>query len=340
MRKSDVKSPKYALIQEMLETPGIIQEFDVKAVTPFTNAAKSAGRLFLTGEGSSRIFPAKNAIAKALQWGMHFPVFTEGGRQAQEYMLDDFAVFGASNSGKTREVAELMAKLKRKRHGALFGLTATANSLLEKHCRDTHVLSCGKEDAVAATKSVVEQALFYHTMVAGLAGRRTECRGLANVATAFRKAVEAKLPASVVKPAAKATRIYFAGRNNGVAEELTLKTNEITRKPSAFLEGTYGVHGIEEVMEKSEVVIWIDPFEKEIAKFRECLEKGVGVTLIAISQKKLPIPTIQVPACKNFEPYIQLAAGWNLLVEIGIANGIDLDHPVRARKVGNEAPGK
>jgi len=34
--------------------------------------------------------------------------------------------------------------------------------------------------------------------------------------------------------------------NNGVAEELALKTNEITRKKSAFLEGTFAVHGIEE----------------------------------------------------------------------------------------------
>jgi glucosamine--fructose-6-phosphate aminotransferase (isomerizing) len=29
---------------------------------------------------------------------------------------------------------------------------------------------------------------------------------------------------------ANAGTIYFAGRNDGVAEELTLKTNEITRK--------------------------------------------------------------------------------------------------------------
>ena len=36
----------------------------------------------------------------------------------------------------------------------------------------------------------------------------------------------------------RADIIYFAGRNNGVAEELTLKTNEITRKRSEFLEGT------------------------------------------------------------------------------------------------------
>ena len=37
--------------------------------------------------------------------------------------------------------------------------------------------------------------------------------------------------------------------------------------------------------------------------------------------------------------YVYLAAGWNLLVEIGITLGIDLDKPTRARKVGNEFEG-
>lgn len=221
---------------------------------------------------------------------MVVPVYTEGSRQAIDYLLEDSAVFGASNSGRTKELIELFTKLKKKRHSRLFGLTATAESMLESLSKDTHVLSCGAEDAVAATKSVVEQGLFYHAMVAGLAGRRTECRGLAAVSTAFRKALEVNIAPSIVKSVAKAKRIYFAGRNNGVAEELTLKTNEITRKPSGYLEGTYAVHGIEEVMEKDDVVIWIDPFEKEIAKFRECLEGGVGCTLIAISQKNKNYP--------------------------------------------------
>jgi glucosamine--fructose-6-phosphate aminotransferase (isomerizing) len=35
-------------------------------------------------------------------------------------------------------------------------------------------------------------------------------------------------------------------------------------------------------------------------------------------------------------PAVYLAAGWNLLVEIGLALQIDLDKPTRARKVGNE----
>jgi glucosamine--fructose-6-phosphate aminotransferase (isomerizing) len=150
------------------------------------------------------------------------------------------------------------------------------------------------------------------------------------------QALTLEIDASITEILRKASVIYFAGRNNGVAEELSLKTNEITRKKSAFLEGTFAVHGIEEVMDKSEVLIWIEPFPEEKEKFNECLVKGVGMNIIAISAKKTMFPTIIIPDGGQYAEYVQLAVGWNILVETGISLGIDLDKPTRARKVGNE----
>jgi len=115
-----------------------------------------------------------------------------------------------------------------------------------------------------------------------------------------------------------------------------LKTNEITRKKSDFLEGTYALHGIEEVMDKNEVLIWVDPFDVDQDKFLECLVKNVGIRIIAISSQKTMFPTIEIPQSDQYSEYLQLTAGWNILVETGVALGIDLDHPKRARKVGNE----
>ena len=45
--------------------------------------------------------------------------------------------------------------------------------------------------------------------------------------------------------------------------------------------------------------------------------------------------TVVIPEAGDFRSYVEMAAGWNLLVEIGISLGIDLDKPQRARKVGN-----
>ena len=79
-------------------------------------------------------------------------------------------------------------------------------------------------------------------------------KGLKDLAEQTEQALTIKIDTGITEIIRKASVIYFAGRNNGVAEELALKTNEITRKKSAFLEGTFAVHGIEEVMDKSEVL--------------------------------------------------------------------------------------
>ncbi|MBI5726180.1 MAG: sugar isomerase [Planctomycetes bacterium] len=338
----NLKSPKYSrysLVREMLQTQAVVAKFNPACVKAFVGPSRAAGRLMLTGEGSSRIFPAKHAIELAMRRAAKLQVFTEGGRQAAEYDLKNFAVYGASNSGKTREVLDLFGSLRKAGHRKLFGLTAIGGSPLTDVASRSHVLSCGKEQAVAATKSVVEQALFYHALLSAAAGKAIRSGDLKKLAAAIGKALTASISPAIVKAAAKATRIYWAGRNNGVAEELTLKTNEIARKPSGYLEGTYAVHGVEEVMNKTDLVIVIDPFRQELGKFEECLKKGVGLTLIAVAGRKAgPLPTIIVPkVAPEFAPYVQLAAGWNLLVEIGLANGINLDKAQRARKIGNEA---
>jgi glucosamine--fructose-6-phosphate aminotransferase (isomerizing) len=334
MNSEEKKYNKYALVREMMETPAIIRSFDPMAAAEFVDAVRTRKGLFLTGEGSSRIFPAKRAICSSLKKDFKLPVLTEGCTQAEEYNLNDYAVFAASNSGQTKEVIRLVSSLKEKRHNAVFGLTANMNTRLEEIATGTHVLKCGKEDAVAATKSVIEQGLFYDSLLRKLNGEKME--GLDALSEKTDQALTLKIDAGITDTIRNAKVIYFAGRNNGVAEELALKTNEITRKKSAFLEGTFAVHGIEEVMDKNEVLIWIEPFSSEQEKFNECLVKGVGINIIAVSTSKTMFPTIIIPDGGQYSEYVQLAAGWNILVETGISLGIDLDKPVRARKVGNE----
>jgi len=262
----NLKDPKYngfALVREMLETPSIVGGFDFQAAAEAGEAVRRTGKLFLTGEGSSRIFPAKNLIAQVLELGLPLAVATDGARQAHEYDLSRFAVFGASNSGKTKEVISLFTKLGEEGHPQRFALTAHRPCPLESVASRCYTLGCGPEQAVAATKSVVEQALFYCSLLGawgvthGLAAARQQAGQKA------REVLETELDRAIVEKVAAAPVIYFAGRNNGVAEELTLKTNEITHKKSDYLEGTYAVHGIEEVMTAQDVVLVFDPFPAE-----------------------------------------------------------------------------
>jgi len=321
---------EFYLIKEMLEVPELIRNFDAAKTQKLSDLIFKHKNLFLTGEGSSRLFPAKNFIDQKLKQNKDLVVYTQGSRQASEYDLLDFIVFGASNSGKTKEIISAFDKLKNKGHKNLLGLTATPNSPLENYCNETYVLNCGKENAVAATKSVVEQGLFYQSILQG-----TEWQNKNKCADLVEQTLTQNIDPQIIDTIANAETIYFAGRNNGVTEELALKTNEIVRKKSVYLDGTFVLHGIEEIMTEKDIVIIIEPFEEEMETYKKRLQDGVGLNVIAINSKDTIFPTIQIPELENFNSYIQLAAGWNVLVEVGLKLNINLDKPKRARKVGN-----
>ena len=335
MKLNEAKYAKYALCKEMLETVDVIRNFKTKDLSKAVASLNETKKLFMTGEGSSRIFPAKHTINLVQKNGFGITAYTEGSRQAAELKLNEFTVFGASNSGKTKEVISLF---KNKKATGKFALIAHEGTPLGAISDDEYVLNCGKEEAVAATKSVIEQALFYHQLMKTFLGATAEkCAAtMDELADKSKEVLEMVIDPELIAAIAKANVIYFAGRNVGVAEEAALKTNEITRKKSGYLEGTYAVHGIEEVMTENEVVILVDPYKEEEEKFNEVLVDGVGMTVIAISDHDTMFPTIKIPSMGCHDAYLQLQACWNVLVEVGIACDVDLDHPTRARKVGNE----
>ena len=332
---NDKKYSQYAIVREMMQTSDILRHFSLQGADKVIDSIKQKGKLFFTGEGSNRIFPAKNAMYCAKRAGYDLNMASEGGLQACCYDLSDFIVFGASNSGQTKEVIQLFEKLNKVNHKNLYALTANKNTKLETLAKQTFILNCEKEQAVAATKSVAEQALFYQSLLSAVQGIKFE-KNLSVLAEAFKTTLSISIDKKIINAIALAGTIYFAGRNDGVAEELTLKTNEITRKKSDFLEGTYAVHGVEEVMNANDVVILIDPFKSELEKIKQTLVDGVGLKVFAVSDEETIFPTIKIPDIGEYANYVYLAAGWNILVEVGIFLDVNLDKPQRARKVGNE----
>jgi glucosamine--fructose-6-phosphate aminotransferase (isomerizing) len=96
---------------------------------------------------------------------------------------------------------------------------------------------------------------------------------------------------------------------------------------------------VEEVMQPGDVVLWVDPYPDSEQKFQDVLVNGVGMSVIAIAARDTMFPTIRIPDAGDLSPFVQMAAGWNVLVEVGLALGVNLDKPARARKVGNEFTG-
>ena len=332
MNLSDNRYSRFYLIREMMGTVDTIRKFDPSCADAAADAAAACGHLLLTGEGSSRIMPAKNAIRKAMTWGVKEQIHTDGATQSAGYKLDDYAVVLSSNSGRTKETMKLATLLKSQGNERRFALTANEGTPLEETCNSAYVLKCGWENAVAATKSVVEQVLYEEAIVRKLAGKPMDISGLAEK---VETALTLPIPAEIVEWVKGARTICFAGMNDGVAEELTLKTNEITRRKSDFFEGTYALHGVEEVMQEGDIVFIVEPIESEYEKYKAVFERA-NVHLVAIAPKQTPFTTVIVPEAGEYQQYVDLCAGWNILVEVGVSSGINLDKPERARKVGNE----
>ena len=177
--------------------------------------------------------------------------------------------------------------------------------------------------------------MFCESIVWNVAGKDMKA-ALKGLPEKLEAALTLPVDPEIVEWVKAAPTIYFCGMNDGVAEELTLKTNEITRRKSDFLEGTYAVHGIEEVMQEGDIVFVVAPIENEYDKFLTVF-KNAGVHVVAIDTKPTPsAKTVVVPDAGEMQAYVYLCAGWNLFVEVGISDGINLDKPNRARKVGNE----
>lgn len=332
MKKDQDKYRKFALCREMLHTVEILRDFDAAELEEISALVRSKKKCLLTGEGSSRIFPAKRARYEALKMQDEIIPVSEGATQAGEYNLKDYAVLGSSNSGRTRELVRLFRNLRNSGIDSLAAVTANRNTDLEEAAEMTHILSCGKEEAVAASMSVIEQALVWQAVMSAVNHRQFP--DLNAAAQLIERALTTDLPDSFVQAMCKAKTIFFAGRNDGVAEELSLKSIEIVRKASVFLEGTYAVHGIEEIIQKDDVVIIINPFPEEEKKFNECL-KGAGANIFAIADRETLFPTFKMPQTAQWKEYVFLCGGWNLLIEAGLASSVNLDKPLRARKIGN-----
>jgi len=321
----------FNLIRDMFDTVQMIRTFDTSRHKPWLPSIGQASRIVVTGEGSSRIFPANNLIHHALTAAFQVPILTEGATQLLHYPLEGSVLIGASNSGRTKELINLF----RKSPGCIkLGLTFNPDTPLGEVSDQILVIGEVEESSIPATKSVVAQALTYDLILADLAGYSPDLTLLADL---FLSVLSAPVNPEIRKVLAEADHLYFSGFNTGVSEELRLKTNEICHKKSDYLPGTYLLHGIEEVITPRDAVILMDVPAGDTASIITHYRQAIGVPVIAVSSQPQPFLSFSVPGAPFlFQSYLQLAAGWNLLAEAGIAAGVNLDKPERVRKIGNE----
>jgi len=325
--------------KEMFETIDVVRKFDLRKIEGFAKKLEIGQKqIILTGMGSSVLFPAKNAKDAAFRIGLKNKVeaaFASDFTKFDASCFDNSVVFLCSNSGKTKEVMLLLEKLDGNKKANLVGITATPDSILHQKARETHVLSCGKEQGVAATKSVIEQALTYEFLLRILNGENISKygNGLLELSKTMEKILSAKIDEKIIEKLASSKTIYFVGSENGVAQEVALKIIEATGKMTGFYPNTEIIHGPQEFISEEDAVVIVNP--SELSGFMDDFAKA-GCPVFCISGNKEKYETITIPLAKGFENYCYLVAGWNLLKHIGHKLGVDMDHPKKVTKVGNE----
>ena len=140
---------RFYLVQEMMGTVDTIRKFDPACAAPVAEAARRKGHLLLTGE----LKEDKNGNLKVTEVNIRHMAYTGVmTRVGFDLIGDTMTIFEDGNADR-------------------FALTANENTPIEAACGQGFVLKCGWENAVAATKSVVEQVLFEEAIVRNLAGK-------------------------------------------------------------------------------------------------------------------------------------------------------------------------
>ncbi|MBI1327528.1 MAG: SIS domain-containing protein [Alphaproteobacteria bacterium] len=316
--------------KEMHEAVKVLDAFNTQTHEAFAPLGQ-AKRIHIIAEGSSRHFPAGNMIFESRKLA-HGPfISAEGGVDALAHTHDDAHVVLISNSGKTKEILDLEEKLRTQGHKNIFSITRDGASPLAERCANhVYVLGCGAEEAVAATKSVVEQALFLQSLLPN----QFTAHDLQATANAVKQILDSTPTAKMIEQIANAETIYFVGPANGLGDELALKFSE-TCKKAISLSGTGVLHGPQETIKAHDVIVLLDPPRAHTTKFKQVLEDQADAHIIALAPQETPFPTIVLPqAPANLAAYTHLAAGWALLLGTANALKINIDKPKRAQKVG------
>ena len=274
------------------------------------DALRTGPPVLLVAEGSSRLMPGGFAQVLARRLGLHGRLSACGGREAQRLDLTAVRVLLASNSGRSREPLAAGSALKPL---ALVGVTGGPMTTLGG---PTRILLPRPEVAIAATASVYAQVLTVAEAVYATAGRSIPLARLRSGAAA----------ALVPVAATAAQRIFWCGGEDGLGDELALKTAETTGLPGFSCPGTMALHGVEELWGDGDLVIDLGLGAEDAAD----LARRAAATPARVQR-------VAAAADDEWAPLDRLCAGWMLLAALATSVSRDPAVPRRARKVGNPA---
>jgi glucosamine--fructose-6-phosphate aminotransferase (isomerizing) len=252
---------------------------------------------------------------------------------------------GLSQSGRTPDVVQYVERARRA--GAYtVAVTNDPSSELASVAEDVLPLAAGPENAVAATKTYLNQVAALALLAAHAAGRgadaEREVRGVARLLEGLVASLAPRI-ASVALPFAFAGRMFVIGRGTefATAREIALKLLETCRVAAEPLTTTDLAHGPVAALDPLFPVWAIASDDQTLPTVLEAVSRAreAGATVIASgsaaeavsgAEYSLPVP---LPPSPLLSPLLSVVPGQLFAWALARAKGLDPDEPRGLSKV-------
>jgi glucosamine--fructose-6-phosphate aminotransferase (isomerizing) len=259
--------------------------------------------------------------------------------------LERSIVVALSQSGRTPDVVAYVERA-RERGALTIGVTNEAASELARAADMTLPLMAGAENAVAASKTYVNQLAALLLLAGAVAGRTNDvvdeigrtAESMAEAIPRFEDAV-----ASVAGAFAYVGRMYVIGRGIefATAREIALKLTETCRVAAEPLTSTDLAHGPIAALDPLFPVWTIASKDETLPTIVEAARRArdAGATLVASGNAhskidgaayRLPVPAAPAPL---LSPLLSVVPGQLFAGALAAAKGLDSDHPAGLTKV-------
>ena len=312
-----------------------------------TMRARGATTVRMVGHGSSDNAASYGVYAFGLEpgWTALRDSISLTVYYGAEVDMSGCTALGLSQSGRTPDVVQYVERARRA--GAYtVAVTNDPSSELATVAEDVLPLGAGPENAVAATKTYLNQVAALALLAAHAAGRGADAeRDVREVARLLEGLVASLAPriASVALPFAFAGRMFVIGRGAefATAREIALKLLETCRVAAEPLTTTDLAHGPVAALDPLFPVWAIASDDQTLPTVLEAVGRAreAGATVIASgsaadavpgAEYRLPVPS---PASPLLSPLLSVVPGQLFAWALARAKGLDPDEPRGLSKV-------
>ncbi|MFH1036630.1 MAG: SIS domain-containing protein, partial [Patescibacteria group bacterium] len=299
---------KFFVEKEIEEIPHILEKRRKVSLKKFSSLLEEP--ILICGVSSSIDLPGWGIEELADKLGINVKV--RYSNEVQENFPAD-VVIALSASGETEET---VAALKKARAKIKIAITGNRNSSITKYATHVIPMICGEYFSDSATKSVVEQAYIVKQLLSEKFGQYVPITD--KEINQVKQNLKLEFSPGIVDVFRRTNRVVVIGQR-GFAEEIETKFQEIARIQAEGISGPLIFYSTIEILNQGDIVLVIDP--ERMVGYESALAKA------SRSRDIFYLNQLKIKGEGFYKTIIRYAGLVKLIIEIGKAKNVDIDHP-------------